>query len=186
MWRGRDGRDVVDVAYGKQLDQGHVRDAKTQGARQAFAIEPGGRSYIQEIAIPWRLITGDGARPASKERLLMTAEPNFTVGTDGRLSIKDIFKPGLTPDRVFTFMASQAWGPATLLDRGPVQPDPNGWPTAANSRCGWNRAGRWWTGQVSPARPRRGASRRSRSRCRRTAMSPCTCAEQTGRSCANC
>ena len=40
------------------------------------------------------------------------------------MSIKDIFKPGLTPDRVFTFMSPQTWGPAVLEARGHVEPQP--------------------------------------------------------------
>ena len=37
-WRGRGGDDVMDVVYGKQFNQGHLKNAKTQGARQAFLI----------------------------------------------------------------------------------------------------------------------------------------------------
>lgn len=54
----------------------------------------------------------------------MTVEPNFTVGGTGRLSVKDIFRPGVSIDRVFTFMAPQVWGKATLEARGHIVPRP--------------------------------------------------------------
>ena len=40
-WRGRDGDDVMEVDYGKQLNQGHLKNAKMQGAQQAFLINTG-------------------------------------------------------------------------------------------------------------------------------------------------
>ncbi len=66
-WRGKDGRDVVELVYGKQFNEGEVKDAKKQGARQAFLVNPDGKGYVQEIAIPWKLLTRDGSgsrRPA--------------------------------------------------------------------------------------------------------------------------
>ncbi|HUU11672.1 MAG TPA: hypothetical protein VM431_14190 [Phycisphaerae bacterium] len=54
----------------------------------------------------------------------MTLEPNFTIGSGGRLTIKDIFRPGVTPDRVFTFMGSACWGFASLEAKGKVRPQP--------------------------------------------------------------
>ena len=51
-----------------------------------------------------------------------SVEPNFTIGANGRISVKDIFKPDVKIDRVFTFMASPCWGTATLEAKGRVQP----------------------------------------------------------------
>ena len=70
-WRGRNGDDVMDVVYGKQLNQEHLKNAKTQGARQAFLIDapaagatgvPAPKGYVQEIAIPWSLLLKAGRR----------------------------------------------------------------------------------------------------------------------------
>ncbi len=122
-WQGRDGRDVMDIAYGKKFDEGGLKDAKAQGAQQAFQKDVG-KGYTQEIALPWKLLTKDGQPPRAGERMALTVEPNFTVVANGRMTIKDIFKPGITPDRVFTFMSSPSWGPATLEAKGQVAPQP--------------------------------------------------------------
>ncbi len=125
-WKGRDGPDLIDITYGtfgKPLE-GNIKDAKTQGARQAFLANSDGKGYTQEIAIPWRLLTRDGRPPEPGGQFQMTVEPNFTVGTRGRLTIKDIFKAGVPVDRVFTFRSSQVWGAATLERQGKVAPRP--------------------------------------------------------------
>ena len=82
-WKGRDGQDVIDLAYGKQLNEGQIKDAKTQGAQQAFQIDADGKGYTQEMALPWKLLTKDGRAPRAGERMALTVEPNFTVGAKG-------------------------------------------------------------------------------------------------------
>ena len=124
-WRGREGADVIKIEQGKTFKEGVVTDAKTtDGARQAFQADADGRGYVQEIALPWKLLTRDGAALKPGESFAMTLEPNFTLGGKGRVSIKDLFKAGVTPDRVFTFMAPQVWGLATLESKGRVNPAP--------------------------------------------------------------
>ncbi len=133
-WRGRDGDDIMDVDYGKQLDQGHLKNAKRQGAQQAFLVNTGAgdstgapqpKGYVQEIAVPWSLLLKEGQQPPKAgERFVMTIELNFTVGQNGRATVKDIFKPGVAPIRVMTFSGSQCWGYATLERSGKVQPSP--------------------------------------------------------------
>ncbi len=113
-WRGRDGVDIVDGVYGTAFDQGKVKDAKTTGAKQAFAINADRGGYVQELAFPWALLTKDGKAPRVGEALVVTVEPNWSIGTKGRWSVKDIFKPGVTPNRVFTFMSASCWGSATI------------------------------------------------------------------------
>lgn len=123
-WRGRDGKHVMDVAYGIQFDKGAIKDAQATGAKQAFAALPDGSGYIQELAIPWKLIATDGWNPAAGEQFRLTFEPNFTVGTGGRLSVKDLFAPDRKLDRVFTFMNHPSWGNAVLAQPGKVEPAP--------------------------------------------------------------
>jgi hypothetical protein len=124
-WHGSDGADVIKVEQGKDFKEGVIADAKkTDSAQQAFAKDADGKGYIQEIAIPWKLLTRDGQPLAGGASFRMTIEPNFTIGTKGRFSIKDLFKPGVTPDRVFTFMSTPCWGVATLATAGPVNPQP--------------------------------------------------------------
>ncbi|HZZ73941.1 MAG TPA: hypothetical protein VFE24_16935 [Pirellulales bacterium] len=124
-WHGRDGRDVIKVEQGKDFKEGVIEDAKSHdGAEQAFSKDVDGKGYTQEIAIPWKLLTRDGRPLLAGDTFRITVEPNFTVGNKGRFSVKDIFKPGVTPDRVFTFMASACWGTATLEAKGSLPPAP--------------------------------------------------------------
>ena len=123
-WRGKDGKDVIKVEKGLKFDKGIVDDAKKEGAQQAFQTGADGNGYVQEIAVPWNLVTKDGQAPKAGSVMTMTVEPNFTIGATGRLTIKDLFKPGVTPDRVFTFMGSGCWGPATFEPVGKVTPQP--------------------------------------------------------------
>ena len=121
-WRGRDGADIMTIQYGEKFTS-EIKDAKPQGAQQAFAINPDGKGYIQELAIPWKFLTKDGKAPASGSSIRLTFEPNFTVGIKNRLTIKDLFLANNRPDRVFTFMTPSCWGTASLESKpGPVAP----------------------------------------------------------------
>lgn len=124
-WRGRDGKHVMDVAYGVKFDKpGSMKDAQVKGAKQAFQIWNDKLGYNQAIAIPWTLIGPEGWTPKAGEDIRLTVEPNFTVGSGGRLSNKDIFFPDVTVDRVFTFMSCPSWGIAHLEKSGAVVPAP--------------------------------------------------------------
>ena len=114
-WRGHDGADVIKIEQGKDFKEGVIEDAKkTGGALQAFTTNPDGKGYVQELAIPWKLLTRDGQPIRAGGSFTLTFEPNFTIGAKGRATVKELFKSGITPDRVFTFMAPQTWGTATL------------------------------------------------------------------------
>ncbi len=123
-WRDRDGIDVIDIQYGRLFNEGAIKDAKTGGASQAFLELADHKGYVQEMALPWRLLAKPGVDIKSGARLLMTFEPNFTVTGGARLTTKDLFKPGGKPDRVFTFQSNAAWGFATLEPKGNVSPSP--------------------------------------------------------------
>ena len=124
-WRGRDGKHVMDVAYGVRFDKpGSMKDAQTKGAKQAFRVWDDKQGYDQEIAIPWALLGPEGWKPKAGDDIRFTLEPNFTVGSGGRLSNKDIFLPDVGVDRVFTFMACNCWGVAHFEKAGQVEPAP--------------------------------------------------------------
>ncbi len=123
-WSGRNGKTVMDVAYGLKFDQGGLKDAQTKGAKQMFKVLPDQSGYVQELSIPWSLIAPDGWKPSAGESFRLTFEPNYTVGTSGRLSAKDLFASNTQIDRVFTFMSSQTWGNATFAKSGKVTPAP--------------------------------------------------------------
>jgi hypothetical protein len=120
-WRGRDGADICDVSYGARFNDGNIKNAKEQGLKQGFAVLPDQGGYVQAIAIPWKLITRGGDPLQPSDPLQIGIEANFTHETIGRLTIKDNFKPGITPDRTFTFQKNQEWGPLTLRPEPPTE-----------------------------------------------------------------
>ena len=84
-WRGRDGRDMIGLAYGRNFDKGGVKNALTEGAKQAFKVRKDGKGYVQELSIPWRLLAPEGYSPKTGDTIIMTYEPNF--GTASKLRI---------------------------------------------------------------------------------------------------
>ena len=78
----------------------------------------------------------------------MNAAPEFEdcarAAAEHRLSIKDVFRPGVQPDRVFTFMAPNVWGTAKLEAKGGVTPQ------AVRLSTTWIRS----PPRSAPARPR--------------------------------
>jgi len=123
-WQDAEGISVADIAYGKNFNEGNIGNALKEGMMQAFLKSADNKGYVQEMAIPWKLLTKDGAPLKADDRFRMTLEPNLTVGKANRWTMKDLFLPGSIPDRVFTFMASRCWGWATLEDKGSVTPQP--------------------------------------------------------------
>ncbi|MFA6293696.1 MAG: hypothetical protein WC637_18050 [Victivallales bacterium] len=120
-WKDREGIDVMDVAYNRDFKGPGIRDAKEKGAFQAFLADKDGKGYSQEIAIPWNMITTDGKAMKAGDSMVMAAEPNFTAGLSGRITIKDIFRSGVVPDRIFTFRAYRNWGSGILEPKGKVE-----------------------------------------------------------------
>ena len=130
-WRDRDGIGVVDRVSPALRDcrrpcvrLPNLENALEYGARQAFRVDADGKGYVQELALPWKLLTADGKAPPTGSELRITLEPNFTTEAFGRLTIKDIFRAGLQPDRVFTFRAYDHWGAGILEKSGHVTPLP--------------------------------------------------------------
>ncbi|MEI6520457.1 MAG: PQQ-binding-like beta-propeller repeat protein [bacterium] len=122
-WRDRDGKDVVNIDFYK-YDGEKLRDAKTKGAEQAFLKNADGKGYVQEMKLPWKVLIKDGITPVPGKKIILSAEPNFSTDAKFRITLKDLFRPGVTPDRVFTFRAINCWGFATFMDKGNVEPQP--------------------------------------------------------------
>ena len=112
-------RQAVSAAYGKSF-RGKIIDTRKEGVRQAFAKDAEGKGYFQEVAIPWKLLTKDEAGVKPGGQFNVTVEAIWLGGHRA----KDIWKPGVTPDRLFTFMAYDDWGPATLEREGKILPQP--------------------------------------------------------------
>ena len=114
-WAGTGGKDVIRASG--------IGDARKRGAGQAFSKNPDGKGYVQEVAIPWKLLFEDGKAPKAGAEFALTVAPRFTVG-GGVLAVKDIWRPGITPNRTFTGGAINCWGPATLERKGGLTPRP--------------------------------------------------------------
>ena len=120
-WRDRDGKDLIDLDFPKKnLEK--LKDAKTKGAQQAFLKNADAKGYAQEISLPWKTVIAGGITPKPGNRVNFSAEANFNTGANFRITMKGIFRPGVTPDRVFTFMADRCWGLGTFEAQGKVQP----------------------------------------------------------------
>lgn len=123
-WRDREGKDVIDVAWGMNFNQGKLKDAKTKGGAQAFLKNADGKGYVQEMSVPWSLLAPAGWTPGAGKTIRVTVEPNFGTDTKFRITTKDLFKAGITVDRVFTFSTSSCWGSGVLAAKGGVVPAP--------------------------------------------------------------
>ena len=133
---GRDNRDVVLIQKGKTFKDGETKDAKQLGVLQAFQTNADGSGYVQELAVPWALLTKDGQPLHAGDKMQLTIEPNFTLRGSARLTIKDLFKPNMPLDRIFTFTAWRQWGWATLEKQGHCRRGRSAFPTAASLPCG--------------------------------------------------
>ncbi|MEZ0300210.1 MAG: FlgD immunoglobulin-like domain containing protein, partial [Candidatus Methylacidiphilales bacterium] len=133
-WRGKDGADLLELDipskeakpawYTKNGPAGD--NLKLKGAKQALLVNTDGSGYSQELAVPWKYLTKDGNAPKPGESVILTVEPNFTFGENkNRITVKDIFRPGVALDRVFTFRAYPTWGVAKLMDgAATIDPEP--------------------------------------------------------------
>jgi sugar lactone lactonase YvrE len=118
-WRDRDGLSVMDIYYGyfsKTGKEGEVPDAIAAGAKMAFQANPDGKGYVQEIALPWQLITRSGTASTPGQTFRITFE------TRQGNKIGDLYAP--KPDRIFTFRAFTSWGIAKVSGIGNVAPQP--------------------------------------------------------------
>ena len=124
-WRDRDAKDVINVHFPRKPEAGgdkQIADAKTVGGKQAFLADADDKGYVQEIAIPWKTMADGGLMPKAGDRIAFSVEPNFNTSTKFRITLKDIFRPGVTPDRVFTLAAENCWGYGTFAPAGKVEP----------------------------------------------------------------
>ncbi len=149
-WRGVAGGDVVDLTYGADLKGGSIKNAKLKGVLQAFGVRSDKSGYVQELAIPWELITKDKKALAKGDTLKLAAEANFTLDNGGRLTIKGNWDPSAPIDRIFTYRQPDPWGYVTLTDQPAAKPldvrlsDGRTFPTVMNG----NEAAIDWTGLV--------------------------------------
>ena len=123
-YSNRTKRDRMYVAYGRMFR--NLGFVKGRDAQQAFLKNADGKGYHQELSISWKLLAKDGKPLKAGDKLVMTLEPNFSIGPEGkgRLSVKDVFKPGVHPERIQTYWAYDCWGTAVLEPEGNLKPRP--------------------------------------------------------------
>ncbi len=134
-------KSVVRIVYGSYAHQSktHPRlfqmldDAIAAGARQAFTRGEDGQSYTQEIAIPWRLLTGAAAilketgKPLTEGRSFAAGD-SFSMGMeflwsgpDGKTwpvhRYADLLQKGAT-SREFFWTREKEWGTVKLMAKG--------------------------------------------------------------------
>ncbi|MBI2192473.1 MAG: hypothetical protein HYU36_10870 [Planctomycetes bacterium] len=139
-------RPVLRIAYGrygwKKGDPEGVPaftgldDALAAGAAEAFRQGDDGKSYVQEISLPWRLITGQAAtvretgQPYKPPRSYAAGD-SFNMGMeflwggpDGRSwpihRYADLLREGQT-SREFFWTSENAWGSVKLEPKGNLQ-----------------------------------------------------------------
>ena len=63
---------MIFVERGRDFQGGTLKDAKAHGARQAFPQNTDKKGYVQEIALPWKLLTRDGSPLKAGQSLVIT------------------------------------------------------------------------------------------------------------------
>ena len=119
-WHGQDGGDVVEIVYGRKFDRACSKEERElDPTSQALALSADGKGYIQEIAIPWALLTADGKRPALASAMLVL---NYTDYGGGRVDICDLLTAGSVSAGIVTYNAPDKWGKLTFEATRPVAP----------------------------------------------------------------
>lgn len=124
-WRGVAGGDIVDLTFGDHAIKGkkiQIKNAKLKGVLQAFGVRSDKSGYVQELAIPWSLITKDQQALVKGDQLKLAAEANFTLDNGTRLTIKGNWDPNSPIDRIFTYRSIHPWGYVTLSDKAQDKP----------------------------------------------------------------
>jgi hypothetical protein len=114
-------------------DYADLNDAIAAGAREAFLADQDGRGYVQEVAIPWKLITRDGHALKAGDTFALTIGVNWGSAAAAR-SPADYVPPEhryvdlinlASPQREFIWTNAKAWGTVKLLPHGKLAPSPS-------------------------------------------------------------
>jgi hypothetical protein len=124
---------AIQISYGKDLTHpfggGEVQLFQTegaklqQGAEMAFKEDADGKGYVQEIKLPWKLITGTKT-PAAGERFSMGVELLWGESDWPDHRYADNLAEGAS-SREFFWTAYNNWGPVVLEPKGKLNlPEP--------------------------------------------------------------
>lgn len=124
---------AIDITYGKGLEKPfgggeislrQIEGAKlSEGAEMSFRKDADGKGYVQEIKLPWKLITADKKYVAGE---------SFNLGVDLLWGEADwpVHRYAdnvttATADRIFFFQGVKNWGPIVLEPKGNLKlPEP--------------------------------------------------------------
>jgi len=117
-WYARGQRPAVHVAYGEKAGAAgqHMVDYQggvsfAEGVQEAFQALDGPSGYVQELKVPWALITKSGQPPQDDFQALIE------VIYGQRVRISDLVKPGTT-ERTLLHRYPDKWGTARLVAEG--------------------------------------------------------------------
>ena len=114
-------------------DYADLNDAIAAGAREAFLADKDGQGYVQEIAIPWKLITRDGHALKAGDTMSLTIGVNWGSAAAARSQgdyvppehrYVDLINPD-NPQREFIWNNDKAWGTVKFLPRGKLVSSPS-------------------------------------------------------------
>ena len=119
----------MSIHYGmwdaKDADFRELDDALAAGAKEAFCKDADGKGYVQEIALPWKLITRDGHALKAGDRMLMGLElfwGSVKANDWPEHRCVDLINPQ-RPMGEFFWTSPEVWALA-LLDHGKLEPSP--------------------------------------------------------------
>jgi len=140
-WRDCDGKEILDIEYGNMLTGRGREDRKVNppGAQQAFLKNADGKGYVQEMRVPWTLLTKDGYTPAAGDRIEITVQahflipggrkapraPAYTENPPKAIVVRDLSKaPEHGVERSHLFWYPHLWAAARLEPKGNLEPRP--------------------------------------------------------------
>jgi hypothetical protein len=121
---------VVQITY-KDMGipnspQHDIPDALAAGAQEAFQMDADQQGYVQEVRLPWKLLRQDGHAYQAGQSFHLGFEC-FWGDVTGRNwpehRLVDLINPD-NPQREFFWSNKNAWGTATLMKQGHLQPAP--------------------------------------------------------------
>ena len=125
----------TDIEDGGQPKVDRPRYPEKLGAEQAFKLSPDGAGYVQEIKIPWAVLTLDGARPRDGADLRLGVEffwGDISADNWPRSRLTDNLYDGETQTDFF-WTNVKAWGRLILEKEGNLSLPPPPWVKAGRA-----------------------------------------------------
>ncbi len=117
-FRDAGGGDRMDIVYGATFAGGTFFDPLEQGAEMAF-LGTGGAGYVQEIKLPWSMLTADRKPPGPGTPVRATVQANFSLPGNDVLWCCDLLAADFTPDGAGVYLRPQTWGRLRFVDERP-------------------------------------------------------------------